>query len=196
MIQLTPIVQETEYNCGPAVIQTLLAYQGINISQSDCIAAAHIENWIQSHGMQTKHMQQAVTVLAPQQHILIKNNSNPRDLELLIKKYQLPVAVNWQGLFVENPEKEKMYPDLDNGHYSIVVDISVENDFIILVDPYPEFSSAPRTFKLAWFIDRWWDVGTEIDDETQQPKKFLTKHLSFVIGPQSTINTISEKLLQ
>lgn len=185
MIQVTPISQETEYNCGPAVIQMLLSHFGERVSQDKVIEAAQIAEWIPDHGTQPQHMSLAVSKLAPELELLFKNKAELDDVEYFVHQKRLPVAVNWQGLFYDTPEEEPLYPSLDNGHYSLVIDINRKSDSITLLDPYPDFADQPRVFNLEWFTERWWDVATQVNPLTHKKTKLLTNQLLFVAKPKS-----------
>lgn len=185
MISVIPVTQQTDSSCGPAVFQMLLGYLGKKITQNQFIEAAGIQDWIQENGTQPKHMVTAVTNLDPSLNVWFKNKSSVDDLIYLIKEKSWPVAVNWQGLFYNSAEEEPSYPSADSGHYCVVTDVNKEEDTITLLDPYGEFSQKPRVFPLNWFIERWWDIGEEIDNLTQRKKKILTNTLLFLVAPEN-----------
>lgn len=184
MIQIKQVSQRTSSSCGPTVVQMLLGYMGKKITQKQFIEAAEIQDWIKKHGTQPKHMVKAVKELAPDCKMWFKNKSSVKDLIFLVKKKKWPVAVNWQGLFWTDPKDEKNYPNPENGHYCIVVDINKAQNAITLVDPYPGFAKEPRIFPLDWFVERWWDIGEEVKPRSNKTKKILTNKLMFVIAPK------------
>lgn len=184
MIELNQVSQRTSYNCGPTVVQMLLGHMGKKITQKQFIEAAEIQDWIKKHGTQPKHMIRAVKELAPDAKVWFKNKATISDLTFLVKKNKWPVAVNWQGLFYHNPKDEKNYPNPENGHYCIVVDINKAQNKITLVDPYPAFAKSPRVFPLDWFVERWWDIGEEVNPRNKKVKKVLTNKLIFVVTPK------------
>lgn len=181
MIAVTHHTQETESSCGPAVIAMLLGFLNKNITQNDFIEAAEYRDWLEKHGTQPWHMAKAISVLAPDLQFWVKDKSSLEDLQFLVNEKKWPVAVNWQGLFYEKPEDEPSYPSPEAGHYSIIVSLDTKSDTITILDPYPEFSHHPRTFSLKWFLERWWDVGDQLDPKTQKITKFLTNKLLFIV---------------
>ena len=107
--------------------------------------------------------------------------------------YHTPVVINWQGLFYDTVEEEDQFnPDGEHGHYSLVVDIDIENDSITTSDPFPEYNAKPRVFSLRWFLTRWWDVDHMHDPKVGVLKSFHTTHFLFIVAPKSA--TFPKKL--
>lgn len=184
MIEIRPVTQETEWNCGPAVVEMLLNYLGTKVTQKQVVEAANLDNWIKDYGTQPSHMTAAIKKLAPSAEIVFRNKADINELAALVSKQSWPVAVNWQGLFYDTPEEEPAYPTGDGGHYSVVINVDQQKDQITLLDPYPEFSNQPRTFPLSWFQERWWDIAEQLDAESGKKNRFLTEKLMFWVKPK------------
>lgn len=177
--------QQTDSHCGPAVIQALLKYNNIHVQQDDVCNAVNIKRSISKYGMGPTQIAQAVKNLAPDLRLMFKQNATGKDIETLIKKYNIPVAINWQGLFFSTLKEEKKYASRsDKGHYSIVTDIKPHSDKIIIADPYPLFVNTPRIFSYRWFKSRWWDIGHVPGKNKEAESSFNTKKLLFILAPK------------
>jgi len=195
LIKITPFVQETPAYCGPTVIQTLLDYIGIKVSQNQVVAAALAKSRVMSKGIRPDQLAKAIPKLAPNMEFWLKQNATASDLDQLINTYHYPVAVDWQGLFYDSVEEEKKVHPLgyDSGHYSTVIGVDRQKDSIVIYDQYPDFAKKPRKFSLNWFVTRrWWDVVYEKDKKTGKKIGLYTKHLIFIIVPKSA--TFPQKL--
>ncbi len=183
--QLTRVTQQTDSHCGPAVIQTLLAFLSINFTQDQIVRAAQATQRILKHGTRPDQLSKAVRKLCPDYLFWFKQPTTVVDLEYLINVCHWPVAVNWQGLFYSTEaEQLSKNPEGDHGHYSVVVAINSSQDEIIISDPYSEFSHAPRVFSLRWFEDRWHDHDVYINKKTGKKNKIRTRRLIFLIAPK------------
>lgn len=193
MIQLKSAIQETESHCGPAVLAMLLSFHGIEVSQAEIVSAAGIPDRILEHGSRPAELARAVFQLAPDLKFWYKQPTQQEDLDFLINTLQVPVAVDWQGLFHASVEEEGgLNRSGDNGHYSVVVAIDLDKQQITLADPYPDFAGQLRTFSLEWFVSRWWDVARDVDELTGEKKVLRTKRFMFVLVPAQTV--IPDKL--
>lgn len=181
-IDFTISPQITDSHCGPAVIQSLLAFNHFPVSQDEIVNSVHAQRTIKKNGLRPKQLRKSVEKLAPHLKLLIKEHATAKDLKILIHDFHLPVGINWQGLFYDNISDEKKYkPNQDNGHYSIVVDVNPQLDQITIADPYSEFANQNRTFSYRWFKTRWWDTEIDIDPVTKQSSKLETKKMIFVV---------------
>lgn len=186
-IKLQPVVQQTDSHCGPATLQILFAFLNKSITQDQVVEAARVKSRLTKHGMRPDQLARAVAILAPDLQFWFKEHTTSRELATLIHEYQWPVAVNWQGLFYDTVEEEKQKnPHGEHGHYSIVTDINVDEDKIVIMDPYSEYYSKPRQFSLTWFKKRWWDVDHEVNRKTGQKNSIKTQKLIFIVAPKDT----------
>ncbi|MEO8580951.1 MAG: cysteine peptidase family C39 domain-containing protein [Patescibacteria group bacterium] len=183
-IRLPRVVQQTDSHCGPAVLQLLYAHRKKNFTQDEIVAAARIGKLIKSRGSRPKQLAKAVQKLTPNLQFWFKQGATSEDLHTLIKKYKLPVAINWQGLFYNTPEEERRSSG-DRGHYSVVINIDPRKDSIRIADPYPDFARKPRTFSLEWFEKRWWDSARDKNPKSGRIESIETKHFIYILTPKS-----------
>jgi ABC-type bacteriocin/lantibiotic exporter with double-glycine peptidase domain len=185
-LKLAVIPQVSESHCGPAVLQMLLAYYGVNVTQETVVAAGRVKSSIIRSGMRPLKLAQATQALTPHLLFWFKNGADIKDLDLLVNMYRVPVAVNWQCLFYDSLEEEKREdPKGDHGHYSIVVGINPNKDKIVIADPYPDFAPKTRTFSLQWFKTRWWDAARDVHQKTKQVSLLRTRRFLFVLAPET-----------
>jgi hypothetical protein len=176
------ISQISDSYCGPATIQMLLANIGIKVRQKDIVAAAGVANVISEYGMRVDQMGKAVRNLSDQAQFYYKNKASINDIDTILTGYGYPVGVEWQGDFgVHESEDEAM----DDGHYSIVIDVDMTLNQITLVDPYRDYLKADRIFSIREFTDRWWDTNEIKDTHTGKMKLLKDYHMIFGIIPKN-----------
>lgn len=174
--------QKTDSHCGPAVTKALLNHLGVEVDQEQVVISAKAKSRLKVHGMRPVQIDMAVKKIAPNYTMWIKENSTWNDLYTLVNKYNLPVGVNWQGLFYDTVEEERVKsPNDDHGHYSVVVDVKKQGKYLIIDDPYSEYFHIPRIISYKWFEKRWWDVDIIGKEE------FKTTKLLFVIVPKDFV---------
>jgi len=180
--------QQTDAHCGPAVVQALLAFYQIDVSQDDVVNAARVKSTIMKKGMVISQIAKAVKKLAPNLNLWFKENTSETDLKTLINTFHLPVVINWQGLFYRTQEEERLHDTgADKGHFSIVTDIDVDDDLIVIDDPYSEFYENNRLFSYKWIESRWWDTDAFFDKKTKQSTVVRTERLVFVLTPKDLV---------
>ena len=185
-LTIRAISQETDENCGPAVIQTLLAKYRRKMTQDEIIRVARVKTRLKEHGTRPDQLARAVKKIAPNLQFWYKDQATVEDLDRLIHVYHQPVVINWQGLFYDTVEEEDRFnPQGEHGHYSLVVDIDLAHDTITTSDPYPEYNAQPRVFSLRWFCTRWWDVDHSDHLKNGKPDSFHTKHFLFIVARKS-----------
>jgi RimJ/RimL family protein N-acetyltransferase len=180
--------------CAPASIEIMMSHFGIEANQdeiAECgISAAHARK----NGMSIESMAKAIKTLYPEFSLWVKRESSLHDIEKMVREFNYPVGVDWQGYFEEN-EYESLPPDEydvpddpmlkgDEGHYSVVIDIDRGNNQIRLIDPYGHYSENDRYFGIEDFDNRWWD--DRMDKNPDGSKKYVFENkLMFVIVPRS-----------
>jgi hypothetical protein len=177
---LPRVCQISEYHCGPAVIQMLLAQRGVRANQDRLTELAEIQTTINVHGARVDQLARAVERLREGVCLWYKDRASLDDLVAILRRYRSPAGVEWQGLFEEREEDED-FDEGDYGHYSIVTHIDLQRGLITLRDPYPQFCRADRVFKLEWFIGRWWDVNLSPTDGAGALQPVEDRHMLFVI---------------
>lgn len=100
-------MQISESHCGPAVIQMLLAYLGIEVAQDAVAEAGGANDLIEMNGMRVDQLAKAVSILAPQARFWWKTNADLDELVTIVRKYQYPVGVEWQGVFEDEEQLAK-----------------------------------------------------------------------------------------
>lgn len=174
-----PHVQQiSEAHCGAAVLEMLLAVLGEQVTQEEIAAAADVEDTIAEHGMRVDQIALASSRLAPHLQFWYKYKSTLDDLRVVLNK-GYGVGVEWQGLFYDSEEEEKV--DGDYGHYSIVSHIDEERKLVIIVDPYKDFSRQDRLFPIDFFLRRWWDTNEVRDPHTGRPHIVEDVRLMFFV---------------
>lgn len=175
-------MQITDSHCGAAVTQMLLSNLDTFVSQEEIAEAADVTHSIAEYGMQIDEMALAVRRLAPDLQFWYKESAELDDLVALTNQYGMPVGVEWQGTFgQDDDEEEDDSGDHDYGHYSIVIDVNVEDDVIVMVDPYRDFSLKDRYFSIGEFLPRWWDVNEVFDQTGQYSRLVEDYHMLFVV---------------
>ncbi len=155
---LPRVCQISEYHCGPAVLQMLVARCGVDADQVRLTHLAQARTSISTRGVRVDELARAVRELNAGLCLWYKTRATPADLFAVVKRYRHPVGVEWQGFF-EASEADEDYVAGEYGHYSVVTDIDLQRRLITLRDPYPDFSAEDRVFSLNWFVSRWWDVN-------------------------------------
>lgn len=171
------VKQITAYHCGPAVVKMLVSFQGISVKQKQIVAAAGIGRRLKIYGMTVVEMSRAVSQLFPQLQLWYKDKSSLKELQILVRDYQLPVGVEWQGVFEE-------YADEDSGHYAVVVQVDMARNIIMLADPFKKYAGKDRRFSIIDFEHRWWDTNEITDARTGKHKLVTDYHMMFIIVPQ------------
>lgn len=188
-ILLPPIKQESDSHCGPATLQLLYSYLNRSFTQEEIVAAAGITDRIIEHGTRPAELARAVSTLTPDLQFWFKPQASRQDLHQLICQHRWPAGINWQGMYYETPAEElTAEPGKilgDNGHYSVIIDLELDRDEVVIADPYYEFSDKPRTFSLTWFEGRWWDRVTDIHPVSAEAETIATQHLIFIVAPHS-----------
>lgn len=180
---LRRIEQITENHCGPAVIQMLLEYIGVNVTQREITRAAGATSTIAMHGTRVDQLAKAVQQLAPGAKLWYREKSKLEHLEYVLNENKFPVGVEWQGLFGDIDDEDDN--DDDYGHYSIIANIDKAKDELIVVDPYKDFIDQNRIVKISIFLKRWWDYN-EVKDPYTRKKTFKKDvRLFFVVAPLS-----------
>ncbi len=174
---------DSDSYCGPAVLQMLLSNVGVRVKQDDVVLAGDAVDRVVFHGMRVDQLAQAATVLAPQTQFWYKDASTLDDLIQLVRGYQFPVGVEWQGYFDDEggPIPD---PEPDYGHYSVVTHVDRDRDELIIVDPNKEFVAQDRIFGLEEFDLRWWDFNEVPDLKTGIPMNVKDDHMMFIVTPR------------
>src|SRR5258708_5629373 len=91
--QLKRLQQETTYYCGPAVLQMLASFQGVDIDQGQLVIAAGVLQKICENGMTLEELGKAIQGTAPQLQFWFKRNSNLQELSKLVNECNYPVGI-------------------------------------------------------------------------------------------------------
>ncbi len=174
--------QISESHCGPAVIQMLLNYLGIEVTQEAVAEAGGATDLIEMQGMRVDQLGKAVRMLAPQVRLWYKDHSTIEELVRIVRYYGYLVGVEWQGVFEDTLEEETQ--DGDYGHYSVVKMVNSKNRSLIIVDPYKDFRAQDRIFSFEFFMSRWWDTNELPDPQTGKHYLVEDRQMMFTITPR------------
>jgi hypothetical protein len=184
-LSLQRIAQPDDSTCGPTVLQMLLSFYNIDVSLDEMVQATGAQETIAESGTGIDQLSLAISSIAPGYVLLYKEEATIEDIAMLVHEYELPVAVDWQGMFYDTLEEEaKLSSHLFHGHYSIVTDIDSGNGTLNIVDPFYDFISQDRIFPIDWFKTRWWDVDDAKDETGKEVSYYAIRYL-FVVIPKS-----------
>lgn len=132
--------QDTNFTCGPAALEMVLAYYGVRISEMRLRKKLHTESSPLLAGTSHGHLIDLARSLG---FFSYANEGAELDEVQLFLHRKMPVLVDYTE------------PSSDEGHYSVV--IGMENDHVILNDPWngPEFCLTQHRF-----LERWHDPLT------------------------------------
>lgn len=181
--------QINDFYCGPAVLQMLYSFVGVEISQEEIVQAAGVQKKIKSHGIALEEMVLAVKTLNPDFLFWYKRNSTLTELSMVVNNFNYPVGVEWQGLFDhdesgEETEESETEDDSDPGHYSIITSVSTYDNVILIADPYKYYTRKDRKFTVIEFERRWWDINEMINPKTKKHFEIDDYQAMFVICPK------------
>ncbi|SRR5258708_2533910 len=174
---LPRFAQISNSHCGPATLSMLLANLGVKVRQKDIVPAAKLTvKKINDFGVTVWELAEATKKLS-NFDFWMKDNATIQEINKLITKHNCPVAVEWQGEFLQ-------YGDDDSGHYSVVTEISKKDNSIYIADPYKHFSGKDRKLKLTRFQELWWDINEIKNPATKKLELIKDYHLIFIIIPK------------
>lgn len=164
-------------------MEMLYSFLGETINQDEIVKAAGVARSIKSRGMLVEEMAIAVNNLTPQYNFWFKRKSLSSELSEIVNRYNFPVGIEWQGVFMYKGPREDDEDD-DPGHYSVVTQISVSEKRVLLADPFRIYAGTDREFTLLRFERRWWDINEVIDPVTRKKKQKDDYHMMFIIVPK------------
>ena len=180
--------------CGPATLEILMSHFGIETNQDDIASSGVSIAHARKNGMSIENLAKAVRKLFPDYVLWVKREASLHDIERMVREFNYPVGIDWQGFFEED-EYEAFPPDEfdepddpmlkgDEGHYSVVIDIDRSNNQIRLMDPYGSYAKRDRLFEVNYFFNRWWD--DRMDKNPDGSKKYVYENrLMFVVLPKN-----------
>ncbi len=148
-----------------------------------------MESRIADYGMRIDQIDIALKKIAPQCQLWYKEYATLSDIHTLITLHHWPVGINWWGLFYDSLEEEARLerPDSDHGHFSIVSDIQLDRNEVVIADPYYEYNAKDRVFPIDLFEERWWDWDDVLDETTNTEIRINSKHLMFIVAPKAEV---------
>lgn len=181
--------------CGPATIEILLSHFGIQTDQETVVEAGSTKQDVLNNGMSVEMLAKAVKQISPDMSFWVKRGASLDDLTTMVREYNYPVGVDWQGIFenaeyddlVDSPDQTEpeSSPTLgDEGHYSVITDVDTRQNQVVMRNPYGHFSEKDQFQPIPTFLDRWWDDREDtLPDGT---KKYVNENkLMFVIVPKT-----------
>lgn len=182
---LRRVRQNKSYYCGPAVVEMLLSHFGKEVSQEMIVEMAKVEDKIMRLGMTVEDMAVALKILAPEMAFWYMTDAKIGDLREIVREYNYPVGINWQGIFEEDDYGDVEDAEEDEGHYSVAVDVDTGDNYIQIADPYGNYAGLDRRFSILEFERRWWDEEWLIDPVTGKKKYIYRNRPMFVIVPET-----------
>ncbi len=177
---LPRVCQISEYHCGPAVLQMLLAQHGVVATQERLTDLADLAATISQLGARVDQLARAVAWLREGVCLWYKTRASADDLAALVCGHRCATGVEWQGFFEES-EADEDFTENDYGHYSIATRVDRRHNLIRIRDPYPDFWRADRIFRLDWFVSRWWDVNLAPIPGTGRLRPVEDRRMLFII---------------
>ena len=178
--------QNTSYNCGPAVLEMLLSHFGIEVDQDTIVEVSGVSSKIKDYGMTVTELARAIAVVAPEMSFWYKTNSSIGELQDIVRNFNYPVGVNWQGIFEKEDYEEEFdgsFTDDDEGHFSVVVDVDTRNNYIKVADPYGSYAGNDRILSIVEFEKRWWDEDMEMDPVSGKRRIVFYNMTMFLVLP-------------
>ena len=179
-LSIRKVRQKTGF-CGPASIEMMLSYYGINISQDEIATAGGIVEG--EDGSRIDELDQAVKKICPNYVILARYNATLEDLAHLTEAIQLPVGIEWQGIFT--------HPDgtyFEIGHYSVVTSVDLKMGVLTILDPDERSGLVNGRIFVNDFIGQWWeDNDIPMIGCSDRTEIVRNNHLLFVVVPWSNI---------
>lgn len=178
---LPRVCQISEYHCGPAVLEMLLAQRGVRADQARLTELAEIQATISVHGARVDQLARAVERLREGVCLWRKTEASVDDLVAVVRRYRTAAGVEWQGFF-EASEEDEDFDEADYGHYSIVTRVDLRRNRLTMRDPYSEFCPEDRVFAIDWFTRRWWDVNLAPAPSTDKLRPVVDRRMMFVVA--------------
>lgn len=134
MIKLPYFKQDTNYSCGPAVIQMIFRFYGKVFSEEDLIQRLKTQKDIG-----TQHQSMIEVARTEGFYVYVNNESSLNEIIFFLNK-NIPVIVH--------------YVDDGVGHYSVVV--KVDEDNVVLDDPWngEKFKINREQFEKIWHNEK------------------------------------------
>lgn len=137
------VVQKTDYSCGCAALQSVLAYWGIDLQEEQITKAAKVDPKVGAE------MEDLVKVAVAQGCVaVIKEKWTLKDLykELKAKRPIIVLIQAWR----EN-KKRAWKDEWDDGHYVVVIGMDRKNVYV----EDPSLEDARGKIPLKEFVERW-----------------------------------------
>jgi predicted double-glycine peptidase len=136
MLKIPPYRQRVG-SCGPASLKMVLRYYGIEITERELI---RLTGCTKREGTSGRQIIRAAKKLGLKG--IIRDEATFQDIKTYVLQKKIPVIVDWFSV--------------DEGHYSVVVDITHEN--IYMLDPSLGYL---RAMRLQEFEKVWFDFSQE-----------------------------------
>ncbi|MDF1667491.1 MAG: peptidase C39 family protein, partial [Planctomycetota bacterium] len=137
------VVQKTDYSCGCAALQSVLAYWGIDLSEKQITKDAKVDPNV---GAELEDL--AKVAIAQGCVAVLKEKWTLKDLykELKAKRPVIVLIQAWR----EN-KKLAWKDDWDDGHYVVVIGMDRKNVYV----EDPSLEDARGKIPLKEFVERW-----------------------------------------
>lgn len=132
MVNLPYFKQDTDYSCGPAVMQMVFRFYGKVFSEDKLIKKLKTNK-----DLGTAHQAMIELALAEGFYVYVNNESSLEEIKFFHNK-NIPVIVHY------------LEPESEDGHYAVAID--TEEDKVILNDPWngEKFKISYKDFEKRW----------------------------------------------
>lgn len=181
MIPLHRVVQLPAY-CGPATLAMMLSQYNIIADQRAIAQEGKAVDFIEDHGTRIDQLALATRNIAPHLRMWAKRDATFEDIDTLINKLGLPVGVEWQDVGANDQW------DDDNGHYSVIIGIDMENRTLTIRNPNDcdEVDDKEYTFEI--FDKAWFDTNEVGPDAPEEAQDWMDDyHVLFVVAAKDYI---------
>lgn len=169
--------QKTDSHCGPAVLEMLLSQLQLFVDQTRFVDAVNVEHKLKHHGMTVAELALAIKRMNLKVNLWCRRSASVKILLTLLNKYEVPVGVEWQGIFGKAS-------DGDDGHYVVITRINPETNLIWRADPFGKFAGKDTRMSLKRFVKRWWDFNEVVNPKTGRIRHVRDHRMLFVVIPK------------
>ncbi|MCX6031097.1 MAG: C39 family peptidase [Chloroflexi bacterium] len=185
------VYQHPEF-CGPTTLEMMFSAYGVLLSQDTIAEEIGVPEIMRYRGTALYQLYQAAQRLRPDFVLMAKYGATVSDLDFLTGQLDLPVAVEWQGVFLAPDGKR-----FEEGHYSVVVGLDRQAGDLLMLDPDLRAAFGDGRVSVAEFEARWWDWNTVLPDgNLTQPEIIWNDRLAFVLASPDQLAQVQSCGLQ
>jgi len=179
-------VSQKPGHCGAASLEMLFLHYNVALSQDDIVRATKVPQQLWYEGFRIDELSEAVASLNSEFIVVGKFDNTLEDLKRVLENLQIPVGVEWQGMFIDANGRY-----FEEGHYSVITAIDENNELIHIIDPDDTSAIKNGIIKTSEFLSRWWEMNSisqEFENVTQEDIR--NEGLMFIVVPLSKLAEI------